>query len=74
MFTLSDNSWTRITTSLYPATRRVNLLRLTKEDTKGAEVAASSVLKTHYSSPNGTVRLSQASGGPKLPLKLGMSI
>ena len=55
-----------------PATRRVKLLRLAKEDTKGAE--ATSVLKTHDSSPNGAVRLSQASGGPKLPLKLGMSI
>ena len=42
-----------------PATRRVNLLRLATEDTKGAEVVASSVLKTHDSSPNGTVRLSQ---------------
>ena len=57
-----------------PATRRVKLLRLAKEDTKLAEVVASSVLKTHDPSPNGTVRLSQASGGPKLPLKLGMSI
>ena len=45
------------------ATRRVNLLGLAKEDTKGAEVVASSVLKTHDSPPNGTVRLSHASGG-----------
>ena len=52
-----------------PATRRANLLTLAKEETKSAGVVASSLLKTHDSSPNSTVRISQG-GGLKLPLKL----
>ena len=56
---------------LEPGTRHRNLQSLVQDDIKGAEQIAVSVIENKETSPHGTVRLSQGTGGKLFPVRPG---